>query len=148
MAQELAAEVKGKTVFLPRSDRANPELVEELKRLGATVKEVVAYKTISPDDAALAGARASLQQSVDAILFFSPSAVHHLQDILGSEKVLEISRQAIYAAIGPVTEKALRAAGIERVLLADDTTVASIVNALQKYFSVPQPGWSAGVNSA
>ena len=148
LAQELAAEVSGKTVLLPRSDRANPELVEQLKRLGATVKEVVAYKTVSPDEADLAHAREALQHKVDAILFFSPSAVHHLQDILGSEKVLDISRQAIFAAIGPVTERALRAAHVERVLLAEDTTVASIVNALQKHFSAPQPGCSAGVNSA
>lgn len=148
LAQELSAEVKDKTVLLPRSDRANPELVEQLKSLGATVMEVVAYKTVSPDDTALVRARAALNQPLDAILFFSPSAVHHLQDILGSEKVLEMSRQAIFAAIGPVTEKALRAAGIERVLLAGDTTVASIVNDLQEHFSTPQPGWSAGVNSA
>jgi uroporphyrinogen-III synthase len=148
LAQELATEVKGKTVLLPRSDRANPELVEQLKRLGATVQEVVAYKTVPPDDAAVGQARAALQQRVDAILFFSPSAFHHLQDILGSEKVLEISRQATFAAIGPVTEKALRAARVERVLCADDTTVASIVIALQKHFSAPRSGCSAGVNSA
>ena len=147
LAQELAAEVGGKTVLLPRSDRANPDLIEQLKNLGATVKEVVAYKTVSPDDAALGQVRAVLQQKVDAILFFSPSAVHHLQDILGSEKVLEISRQAIFAAIGPVTEEALRAARVERILLADDTTVASIVIALQRHFSAPRPGCSAGVNS-
>ena len=140
LARELAEEVKGKRVLLPRSDRANPELVEELKRLGATVEEVVAYKTVSPDDAALHQARTALQQKVDAVLFFSPSSVHHLQDILGSEKVLEISRQAIFAAIGPVTERALRAARIERVLLAEDTTVAAVVRALQKHFCAAQPG--------
>jgi len=148
LAQELAANVKGKRVLLPRSDRANPDLVEQLIRLGATVREVVAYKTVSPDDASLARVRATLQQGADAILFFSPSAVHHLQDILGNERVLEISRQAIFAAIGPITEKALRAANVERVLLAEETTVASIVNALERYFSMPQPGRSAGVNSA
>jgi uroporphyrinogen-III synthase len=148
LAQELAAEVKGKRVFLPRSDRANPELVERLQHLGATVKEVVAYRTVSPDDAALAHVRTALQQGADAILFFSPSAVHHLQDLLGNEKVLELSRQAIFAAIGPVTDRALRAAHVERILLAEDTTSASIVNALAKYFSTIGPGRSAGVNPA
>jgi len=146
LAQELAAAVQGKRVFLPRSDRANPELVERLQHLGAFVKEVVAYRTISPDDAVLAGVRTALQQGADAILFFSPSAVHHLQDLLGNEKVLELSRQAIFAAIGPVTDKALRAAHVERILLAEDTTSASIVNALAKYFSTIGPGRSAGVN--
>lgn len=145
MAQELADKVIGKRVLLPRSDRANPELVEQLTRLGANVSEVIAYKTVSPDDAALAHARAALQQGADAILFFSPSAVHHLQDLLGNEKVLELSRHAIFAAIGPVTEKALRSANVQRVVLSDDTTSWSIVNALANYFSTVPPGLSVGV---
>jgi uroporphyrinogen-III synthase len=148
LAQELAAEVKGKRVFLPRSDRANPELVERLQHFGANVKEVVAYRTVSPDEAARAQVRAALQQGADAILFFSPSAVHHLQELLGNEKVLELSRQLVFAAIGPVTERALRAAHVERILLAEDTTCASIVNALAKYFSTIGPGRSRGVNPA
>ena len=148
LALELAADVKGKRVLLPRSDRANHELVDQLIRLGAAVTEVVAYKTIAPDDAILATIRATLQDGADAVLFFSPSAVHHLQDTLGNEKVLEISRQVIFAAIGPVTEKALRAANITRVLLAEDTTVTSIVKALETHFSAPPSSSSAGVNSA
>jgi len=144
-ARELAAEVRGTRVFLPRSDRANPDLVEQLHRLGAHVTDVVAYKTIAPDESALAEARATLQQPVDAVLFFSPSAVHHLQDILGNEKVLEISRHAIFAAIGPVTEKALHSADVERVLLAADTTVNSIVEALEGHFARSRSRLSAGV---
>jgi uroporphyrinogen-III synthase len=148
LAQELASEVKGKRVFLPRSDRANPELVKRLQQLDATVKEVVAYRTVSPDQAAFAKVRATLEQGADAILFFSPSAVHHLQQLLGNERVLELSRQLIFAAIGPVTDRALRAAHVERILLAEDTTSASVVNTLAKYFSTIDPGRPAGVNSA
>lgn len=145
LAEELAAQVQNKRVFLPRSNRANPELADQLKRQGAMVTEVVAYKTISPDQGTWQHARMALHQGADAILFFSPSAVHHLQDILGNEKVCEISRRSIFAAIGPITEKALRAAKIERVLLAEDTTVASIVKALENYFFAARPGISAGV---
>ena len=144
-AQELAGELRGKRIFLPRSDRANPDLVEQLHRLRAHVTDVVAYKTIAPDESALAQAHATLQQPVDAVLFFSPSAVHHLQDILGNEKVLELSRRAIFAAIGPVTEKALHSADVERVLLAADTTVNSIVEALEGHFARSRSRLSAGV---
>jgi len=146
LALELAAEVRDQRVLLPRSDRANPELVKELSGLGADVTEVVAYKTVAPAEAALAHARTSFQQRTDAILFFSPSAVHHLQDLLGNEKVLELSKHAIFAAIGPVTETALRRAGVVRVLLAEDTTVKSIVQTLENYFATSRSGLSAGVN--
>jgi uroporphyrinogen-III synthase len=148
LAEELAAKVKGKRVLLPRSDRANPELVDRLHELGATVNDVVAYKTVSPDDGAVREAKTMFERPVDAILFFSPSAVHHLQDILGNEKVLEMSRQAIFVAIGPITERALRAAGVGRALLAADTTAKSIVDTLERHFAAGRPGVSAGVKPA
>ncbi|MGB7847112.1 MAG: uroporphyrinogen-III synthase, partial [Candidatus Acidiferrum sp.] len=43
LAEELAGGLKGKRVLLPRSDRANPELVKKLQQLGAQVKEIVTY---------------------------------------------------------------------------------------------------------
>ena len=130
LAEELAEQVRGKHVLLPRSDKANPELVETLNRFGAQVTEVVAYRTIQPKNADLTSIETITGEGTDAVLFFSPSAVHHLQDILGNEKFLELSRRAVFAAIGPVTGNALRAAKVERVALARDTTVAAVLETL------------------
>jgi len=145
LAEELSKELKGKRVLLPRSDQANPELVKKLKEMGAQVKEIVAYKTIRPDNKDLARAEAMTREGADAVLFFSPSAVHHLQDLLGNEKFLEFSRRSVFAAIGPVTEEALRKAKVDRVVLAQDTTVAAVLAALTKFFSQRGPGLSTGV---
>lgn len=145
LADELAGKLRGKRVFLPRSDRANPELVDRLERLGAHVKEIVAYRTIRPDNNDWGEAEAMLREGADAVLFFSPSAVHHLQDLLGNEKFLEFSRRAVFAAIGPVTEDALRKAKVDRVVLAQDTTVAAVLTALINFFSRPKPQLRAGV---
>jgi uroporphyrinogen-III synthase len=145
LAEELAREIKGKRVLLPRSDRANPEIVQKLKQLGAQVKEAVAYKTIRPDNEDLSKVEALVGQGVDAILFFSPSAVHHLQELLGNEKFLEFSSKTAFAAIGPVTEEALHKAKIERVVLARDTTVAAVLAALTEYFSQTGSRLQAGV---
>jgi uroporphyrinogen-III synthase len=146
LAEELALELKNKRVFLPRSDHANPELVGRLEELGAQVKEIVAYKTIRPDSNDRAELEAMAQDGADAVLFFSPSAVHHLQDLLGHEKFLEFSRRAVFAAIGPVTEEALRKAEVHRVVVARDATVACVVATLVESFSQPGPGLSGGVN--
>lgn len=135
MAEELAERVCGKDVLLPQSDRANPELLKKLKELGASVKEVVAYRTVQPDEKSVARAKQVLSDAADAVLFFSPSAVHHLQDILGTEKFQELSRRALFTAIGPVTEKALRQTKIVRVAMARDTTVGAVIGILQDYFS-------------
>jgi uroporphyrinogen III methyltransferase/synthase len=146
LAEELGEKVRGKRVFLPRSDRANPELVEKLKELGAEVQEVVVYKTVRPDEGSLAKVEEMMKDGADAVLFFSPSAVHHLHDVLGDESFDEFSRRAVFAAIGPVTEKALRKAKVERVVMAADTTVEAVLAALKKHFTASGTKLPAGAN--
>lgn len=133
LAEELAAKVRGKKVLLPRSDRANPDLVESLKRIGAEVTEVCAYKTVGPESGARAAAEKAAAEA-DAVLFFSPSAVHHLEEALGKEAFVKLSRGSAFVANGPVTEGALRKAGVERVLLARDTSAGAVVESLTSYF--------------
>jgi uroporphyrinogen-III synthase len=145
LAEELAEQVRGKHVLLPRSDKANPELVDRLTRLGAQVTEVVAYRTIAPKNADQSVEDAIARDAADAVLFFSPSAVHHLQDQVGSEKFLEFSRRAVFAAIGPVTADALHAAKVERVALARDTTVVAVIEALAEAFAEKVARISEGV---
>lgn len=134
LAEELASQVAGRRVFLPRSDRANPELIEALERHGAKVRALVAYKTIAPEPDAQRVQQA-LQRGADAILFFSPSAVHHLREIMGVERFRDLSAQSIFVAIGPISEKALRAEGIDRVLVAADTTIAAAIATLAEFLS-------------
>ena len=51
LARELADEVRGHKVLLPRSDRASQDLVDVLTGLEADVTVVVAYRTLSPNEA-------------------------------------------------------------------------------------------------
>jgi uroporphyrinogen-III synthase len=134
LAEELPAEARKKRVFLPRSDRANPEVIEVLNLHGWQVTAVVAYKTVSPNPDS-PEAHGILRAGADAILFFSPSAIHHLRDLLGAQRFRELSCQSIFVAIGPVSENALKAEGISRILLARDTTVAAAVAVLTDFFA-------------
>jgi uroporphyrinogen-III synthase len=134
LAQELAGSVEGKWILLPRSDRADPELVEKLEGLGAKVKEIVVYKTAKPEGKGLEEAEKLVREGAEAVLFFSPSSVVHFRDILGEDRFQAFSRQALFAAIGPVTENALRKAKIERVVMAGDVTVSAVIAALTEYF--------------
>jgi uroporphyrinogen-III synthase len=135
LAQEFASEAKGKHVFLPRSDRANPELIEVLKRNAAKVTPVVAYKTISPSLDSPETQETLLRVDPDAVLFFSPSAVHHLRDLLGWQRFRDLSTKSVFVAIGPVTENALKVEGIDRILLSADTRVAAAITTLSDYFA-------------
>jgi uroporphyrinogen-III synthase len=144
LAEELAGELRGKNVFVPRSDRANPDLIAALQRYGAAVKAVLAYKTVAPEVEAgtteeiLAGGR------VDAVLFFSPSAVHHLREILGAERFRELGERAVFFAIGPVSEKALREEHVNRILVAADTTVTAAIATLAEFFTKAGQAQPAG----
>lgn len=141
LANELAPKLKGMQVFLPRSDRANHDLVEALVGHGAVVTEVIAYKTELPSGNDLSEIRAQLEQGVDAVLFFSPSAVNHFRDVLGQKEFARLAETCgAFAAIGPVTETALREAGVEQLIVAKTATVPSLISELARYFSTkPQP---------
>jgi len=144
MAEELAVQVCGKRVLLPRSDRANPELIRTLEGFGAKVTPVAAYKTVAPDVAVHELQVDLTQDHVNAVLFYSPSAVHHFREILGAERFAQLSRHAIFVAIGPVSEQALREEGVERVLTAADTTVTASIATLAEFFGKAGQQQSAG----
>lgn len=135
LAEELETELLGCHVFLPRSDRANPDLPEALRRLGVEFTEVVAYRTVrpaEPDPVALAQLSSG---EADAVLFFSPSAVQHLKELLGEAQFRALQEKAIFAAIGPVTARSLRDAGVERIVSAADTTASAVIAALEGFFA-------------
>jgi uroporphyrinogen-III synthase len=71
----------------------------------------------------------------DAVLFFSPSAVQHLKELLGEPRFRALQEKAIFAAIGPVTARSLRDAGVERIVSAADTTASAVVWALEQFFT-------------
>lgn len=144
LAEELSAIVKGKAVLLPRSDRANRDLIEALGRFGAVVTEVVAYKTIQPTEEENKKHLAEIDRGADAVVFFSPSAVHHMQDLLGHARFVILSNKVAFTAIGPVTEKALRETGVQRIIASADVQAEAVVDALVEFFSGAQQGLPAG----
>ena len=135
LVEVLAATVKGKRIFLPRSDRANPEMAEILTLHGALVTSVIAYKTVAPKLDFQHTQEKLFRSGTDAILFFSPSAAQTLRDLLGSDRFRELSQTVAFVAIGPVTEQALIKEGIGKVLVSADTTVAAVVTTLADYFA-------------
>jgi uroporphyrinogen-III synthase len=145
LANELAGKLKSMRVFLPRSDRANQDLVEALIGYGAVVTEVIAYKTELPSGNDLVEFRAQLKQGVDAVLFFSPSAVNHFRDVLGQKEFKRLAETCGgFAAIGPVTEAALRESGVEQIIVAKSATVPSLISELTRHFAVAPQSIPAG----
>jgi uroporphyrinogen-III synthase len=134
LAEELASQLRNKNVFLPRSDRANPDLPASLKQLGAKLTEVIAYHTLPPSDVDRDRAARVVGAEADAALFFSPSAVHNLAGLIGKEVLTGLQNRIVIAAVGPVTTAALREYGIQRIVTAADTTTNAVIDALESNF--------------
>jgi uroporphyrinogen III methyltransferase/synthase len=134
LALELAGKVNGKRVLVPRSDVANGDLLSALRKGRASVTAVEAYRTVAPKTVDAAMLDMLRRGDVDAVVFFSPSAVHNFARIVGLSALKELSTRAAFAAIGPTTAAAIRetrAAAVE----APDASADSLVAVLERHFA-------------
>jgi uroporphyrinogen-III synthase len=148
LAEELGEQVRDKRVFLPRSDRANPDLPRALKHHGAHVTEVIAYRTLQPSAQDEQNLRQVAGGAADAILFFSPSAVHHFEEILGAGQLRDLQDRLALTAVGPVTANALRETHVQHLLQAKNTSALSVVEALEEHFASATNQASTGAKRA
>jgi uroporphyrinogen III methyltransferase/synthase len=144
LAEELGSRLQGAKVFLPRSDRANPDLPPALQRHGAQVTEVIAYRTLRPTDVDQRNLKQIAEGTTDAVLFFSPSAVQHFAELVGGEQLRALQDKLAITAVGPVTANALREAGVGRTVMAGDTTAGAVVAALEEHFTATAKQAPAG----
>lgn len=135
LAEEFGERLKKRRVLLPRSDRASPDLPSALRRMGAEVTEVVAYRTQRPSDGDQDLVARVARGDADAILFFSPSAVHTFIELVGRERLNALQARTVMASIGPVTAAALRKAGIQRIVAPAEATADAVVGALESHFA-------------
>ena len=135
LAWELKEKLRGMRVFLPRSDRANPDLPATLRQNGAQVIEAIAYRTLPPDRIDEETLRSISAGNADALLFFSPSAVDNFERLAGKSSLKTLGPRTVILAVGPVTASALRQTGAQNIVLAEDTTASAMAQSLQKYFA-------------
>ena len=136
-AMRQTGELSARRVLLPRGDLAREVLPDELRRAGAEVVKVTAYRTV------LAGGdkddgpdiyKMLLEQEIDVVTFTSGSAVRNFVKIVGTEPAVDLLNTTVVAAIGPVTADAARRLGIETNIMPTTYTVPALVDALSEFF--------------
>ncbi len=124
----------GARVLLPASRRARDELPRGLRTLGATVDVVEAYRTVEPPGLAEAVTRC-LDEGFDMVTFASPSAVEGFVAAAGPRAA---GLPAV--VIGPTTETAARAAGLDVQAVAHPSSAEGLVAALERLLrTAPRP---------
>jgi hydroxymethylbilane synthase len=109
-AMAAIAELRGTKVLLARADGADPLLAVELRRLGAVVDDVVAYRTVEgPRDLGPAVHAALDDPEVEAVAFASGSGVRGLVALAGTR--VDRARRLFAFTAGPQTSAVAREQG-------------------------------------
>jgi len=126
----------GRELLLPRGDLASEQIVDDLRSYGYVVEPVVVYRTVPPshEDAGDLHSRLALGQ-IDVVTFFSPSAARNFATTFGQEEFSSVLSRSAVAVIGPVTRDAVRALGLEPVVVASVASSRGMVDAIEQYFA-------------
>jgi uroporphyrinogen III methyltransferase/synthase len=130
-------DLKGKKFLLPRADIAREVLGDELRKAGAEVTEVTAYRTVlaeieregDPDIY-----RMLLEKRIDVVTFTSASTVRNFVQIFGAEQAPDLLRTTLVASIGPVTAEAAEQYGIKTSIMPKQYNTAALVDAIVEHF--------------
>ena len=131
-------EIKGLRVLLPHADIGREVIADELRKQGADVTEVIAYRTtaVEPEREGEPDIyRMLLERRIDVVTFTSASAVRNFVRILGAEPAADLLRPTIVAAIGPVTAEAAAQSNIQTTIMPSQYTVPALVDAIVEHFA-------------
>jgi len=121
-------------VAIPQAERARETLGRILKRSGANVEAVTAYRTVLGSGGA--DVPGLLREGrIDAVVFASPSAVDNMAVRLEQEdgRWDDLSRVCV-ACIGPVTSAAAERRDLKVDVTAGEHTVPDLVDGLERYY--------------
>ncbi|MFP4192170.1 MAG: uroporphyrinogen-III C-methyltransferase [Candidatus Hydrogenedentota bacterium] len=139
VAEELLAvihahepDLRGKRFLLPRADIARSFLPEELRKHGAEVTELVAYRTVPAEESAALADRLVAHQPT-LITFASSSTVRNFCRLLGEERTKRIQQEAVAASIGPITSATARECGFHVAVEPAQHDIPHLVEAIVEW---------------
>ncbi len=128
-------DLQGMSFLFPRGNLGSHILSDHLKILGAHVDEIIVYKTEKPKENDIRRLRTMLLQgNVDMVTFTSPSTIKNFLGLFSPDEVEEIKRHMKVAVIGPVTAKTAGEFDLTVDVVAEHSSVDSLVQSLLSYF--------------
>ena len=131
--------VAGQRVLIARAAQAREILPEELRRLGAEVRVVPVYQTVTPQVAVEEIKAQFRSHGIQIITFASSSTVKNFVELFGGTEELKKDLEGtIIACIGPITAETARGLGLQVDIVAGQNTIPALVEALVAYRRHPE----------
>ena len=124
-------DIGGAHVLYATAEGARDVLQLGLAELGAKVERVDLYRSVVDGSGSADLKRRLEDEGADLVTFTSASSVTNFVDVVG----LDTARRAVAASIGPVTTQAARAAGLDVVVEAAESTISGLVDAIVDHFA-------------
>ena len=128
---------EGMKILLPRASKAREILPEELKKMGAQIDVVDAYRTIMPNKKAETVIKMLEAGEIDMITFTSSSTVINFMGIFGdrADQVKTWLKDVDIASIGPITSETARKLGLNITIEPADYTIEALKDIILKHYS-------------
>ncbi|MFN7135477.1 MAG: uroporphyrinogen-III synthase, partial [Myxococcales bacterium] len=135
-----ATGVAGKRFLVVRALEGREVLPEELRRLGAHVHVVPAYRTVRPDIDVAPLRKRLEERRVSAVTFASSSAVRNFAGHFAPGELRTLLDGVAIGVIGPVTEAAVHELGLEVAVRPAEATIPALVAALVSHLNSGERG--------
>jgi uroporphyrinogen III methyltransferase/synthase len=130
--------LEGTRILLPRADTGREVLAAELRKAGAEVTDVTAYRIViteSERDGEPDIYRLLLDRAIDMVTFTSASTVLSFVNLIGREQAQDLLQQTVVACIGPVTKEAAALLGISTTIMPSEYTIPGLVDAILQHYA-------------
>jgi uroporphyrinogen III methyltransferase/synthase len=130
--ERIAGSLRVARVLIPRAEIGRVALLDELRRRGAVVDTLDAYRAAIPDDSPQL-VDALERFSPDYIVFNSASAARNFAVILGTIRVAALAAGSAIAVIGPIAARAAEDCGLPVSIVPDEHRVPDLVDAIVRH---------------
>jgi uroporphyrinogen III methyltransferase/synthase len=121
-------ELVNRRILIPAAAVTRDLVPDALRRRGAHVDIVEAYRNVAPEEASAQAKGIFREPYPDWVVFASASAVENLVAILGPDSL----RRIRIASIGPITSAAVQKYGLTVAVEPHEHTIANLVEALAR----------------
>jgi len=128
--------IKGNRILLARAKKAREILPKGLRKMGAEVDVVEAYRTVRPRGATKRLKQLLTVDKPDVITFTSSSTVNHFVELFKTEDLKKLLKGIVIACIGPVTAQTAERLGMKVQIQPQQYTIPGLTQAISKYFGM------------